>query len=152
MTCFMKPGHERFLPEPTVGHILLLKSVKLSIWQGNVNGTVYPDRLRWVAFNPDTGKFYHKEDAMISASAPATGFNASFDPFHHPKGNEVAYFVNLGEWWRAVQEEQDKGAIQIQDYSRKAREHALIGDMGPNVFFDTTIEVRNDQTISDVTY
>lgn len=155
VTCFMKANHERFLPTPEVGHVLLLKNVKLSVWQMNVNGVTYPEKLCWVAFSPTTGKLYHKDEAIISARNPAAGLSLAFNPFHLAKGKEITYFVNLGEWWRAIQEEQDKGAIQIQDYTRKGRKHALIGDMDPNVFFNATVEVmhyRRVYSIQPLTY
>lgn len=141
----MKPGFERFLPTPEVGHILLLKCVKLSTWMSSVNGMTYPERLCWAAFNPSTGKFYHKDEAIISAQNPATGFKPSFNPVYSVKAKEIAYAVKLSEWWRAIQEEQGKGAIQVQEYTRKGRVHALIGDMDPNVFFNATVEVKKIQ-------
>lgn len=135
VTCFMKDKYKNLLPNVRKDHVILLQNVKCSSWRGNINGTVYPDKLKWVAFNPSDGKFYFNE----ATDSGTSDFAA--DTFHQPKDKEIVYFVDLGEWWRAVKEEEGNGAIEIQGYSRKVREHRLIGDMDTDIFFNATIEV-----------
>ncbi|KAH8117006.1 hypothetical protein DFH11DRAFT_1578632 [Phellopilus nigrolimitatus] len=149
ITCFMRKGYEQCLPSPAEGHVVLLRNVKTSLWAGNVNGTVYPEKVQWVAFNPSTGKVY-----FPPATVEMNCFGPAFDPLHRAKREEITYFVQLGEWWRAVKEEQEHGAIQIEEYTRKRREHRLIGDCNIDEFFDATVEVllrfdkdEHDQTV-----
>ncbi|KAI5117475.1 hypothetical protein M0805_007179 [Coniferiporia weirii] len=137
VTFFIRPGFAQLLPSPSIGHVLLLKNVKTADWYGNVNGTIYAEKLKWIAYNPSTGKVYFSPGAD-SLSAP---FGPAFNPFYKAKEQEIGYFVQLGEWWRAVKEEEECGVLEIQDYSRNRKEHRLFGDCDVNVFFNATVEV-----------
>ncbi len=105
---------------------------------GHLNGIVYCDRLKWVAFDPSTGRFYHKELGGVSKAD--AGLGPIFDPFYKPRDAEIDYFVKLGQWWRAYTEN-EQGPIVVCQPSKPRREHSLIGDMEANVFFDATVEV-----------
>lgn len=128
----MRADSRGLLPAPARGHVLLLRNVKTSDWLGNVNGSIYPDKLKWIAYDPATGKTYFPQENAL---------HPYFDTFHKACASEVRYFVQLGEWWRAVKEEEEQGAISIESFERKKREHRLIKDCRCNEFFDATIEV-----------
>lgn len=130
--------HELFLPPARKGHIVLVQGVKVNPWQGRLNGKVYAERLKWAAFDPSTGRFYHAELGDISKSD--AGLGPLFDPFYNPEDAEIDYFVKLGQWWRAYTEDGQRPVVVCQPSN--PREHKLIGDMDPNVFFDATIEVH----------
>ena len=131
----MRSENRCLLPSPRLNHCMLVRNVRTSDWLGNVNGVVYPDKLKWVAYNPETGKTYFPEEA---ASHPR------FDTFYNVRASEVRYFVQLGEWWRALKEEEEKGTVNIESFERKTREHRLIKDCVCNEFFNATVEVILD--------
>lgn len=116
-------------------------------------GVVYKDRLSWTAFNPDTGRFYHRELKGASPVNMQGGMpGAVFTPFYHPTGEtgekELEYCSNMGEWWRALQEQADATRVQILPKG-KTREHRLIGETDVDIFFDATVEVCRSVTIVD---
>lgn len=94
--------------------------------------------MKWVAFDPSTGRFYHAELGGISKSDADLGPN--FDPFYMPVDAEIDYFVKLGQWWRAYTEDDQRPVVVCQPST--PREHKLIGEMDSNQFFDATVEVR----------
>lgn len=142
VTLFMRQEDRHILPSPSQGHVLLLRDVKTSDWLGSINGTVYPDKLKWVAYNPETGKTYF----------PDTALHPQFNTFHEPSRNESMYFVQLGEWWRATKEEEERGAVSIEPFERNRREHRLIKDCVCNQFFDATVEVIIENSSSTLTH
>ena len=139
MTLFMNSGFEYLLPSAAEkGHALLLRSVRTTEWMNNINGTGYPDRLKWIGYNPDTGKVYHPEVRSEENTSDCT-----FDALYLPKDDEMRYLVQLAGWWRAVKDEEERGAIEIGDYTRRRRDHRLIGSCDVNQFFNATVEVNN---------
>lgn len=138
VTCFVRPGREHLLPMCSQGHALMLRNVKTSEWRSNVNGTVYPDKLKWVGYNPETGKLYYPE---ANTDAPQSSYGPAFSAFYQPAESEVRYLIQLGEWWGAVKEEQESGAIHIADYGRRQLQHRLIGSCDVDQFFNATVEV-----------
>ncbi|THH12013.1 hypothetical protein EW145_g287 [Phellinidium pouzarii] len=145
VTCFMRAGFQVFLPSPASGHVVLLRNVKTSAWHGNINGTVYADKLKWIAYNPSTGKVYFPSETASVVSP----FGPAFDPLYKARREEISYFKQLGEWWGAVKEEEEHGAIQIQDYARNKKEHRLFGYCNVNEFFDATAEIVKHYDKSD---
>ncbi|KAL5511281.1 hypothetical protein ACEPAH_4497 [Sanghuangporus vaninii] len=138
VTCFMKPGFEHLLPTSLKGHTLLLRNVKTTEWHSNVNGTLYPDKLRWVGYNPDTGKLYYP-DAVTDV--PQSSYGPAFSASYQPMEAEIQYLAQLGDWWQAIKEEQESGAIHVADYSRRRLEHRLIGSCDVDQFFNATVEI-----------
>lgn len=120
--------------------MLLLRDVKASAWKSRINGIVYTFKLKWSAYNPDTGKVYYPDGP--SSSSPGS-FGSVFDACYQPRESEIQYCAQLGEWWRAKKEEAEHGVIQIADFSNgPSRKHCLIGTCDVKVFFDATVEVR----------
>lgn len=119
----------------------------------------------WFVFVPESGKIL-RETAPGVAGTPSSSQQSSA---RNDLGSaELRYCLALGDWWRAVQQEQERalresnvvrhqigeedawgtgnGAGQGGGRTSLAREHRLIQDAGPNVqpngYFDCTVEVR----------
>jgi hypothetical protein len=113
-----------------------------------LNGVVYKDKISWAAFNPETGRFYHNDQAgaPVQSQAPGSSYNPfginELRPFYSPRDErEIEYCSSIGEWWRAVKEEEQRTRVPSVAIPRAPRQHRLIGDMKVNEFFNATVEV-----------
>lgn len=130
--------------------MLLTRLLQTSLNRTNntINAVGYPDRLQWVAFNPDTGRYYHNDlNGQPSRGIKGGGYGAEFSPFHEPGKEELIYCVKLAEWHRAVEEQNPTQLCQVTPSSSQ-RELRLIGDQELGRFFDAVIEVILS-TVSD---
>lgn len=138
VTCFARSPRDVFLPHAEIGQVLLLRNVRYSSYESKNkwNGTVYPEKLQWVGYDPATGKQFFTNAHEISD----TDFGPLPIPLYKARMGEIEYMVNLGLWWDALNATKIQvGAIEPQ-YQYPI--HCLIGERSYNEFFDCSVEVR----------
>ncbi|EPQ57875.1 hypothetical protein GLOTRDRAFT_119853 [Gloeophyllum trabeum ATCC 11539] len=152
INCFTQK-YQEWLPRPQRGDVVVLRKVKRCIWQGNVTGTGYHDKLRWAIYSPSLGRTHHGElGSAPRAAALDGGFGADFSPFWEPEEDELQYCIRLADWWQALQKERLKQLGTIHHISAPPRcsggqgkQHRLIcecrPDMEPAGFFNCTVEI-----------
>ena len=145
VTLYGREPKDELVPVVEQGHVILLCGVKVLSqysWKrgGGLDvftGTVYHDRLEWIAYNPSDGKVFFANSAVDLGGLK--------DPFHQATREEVEYMCNLGMWWTALQEtkeKQDKPGYTQNLAPITYRPLCPIGDLGVNVFFDAVVEVN----------
>ena len=120
--------------------MLLLREVENKFYKFKQiwNGKVYPDKLRWLGYDPDSGRCFFVDDMNDPRSDPLR-FMYEVKKSEE-KSKELRYMVGLGEWWKAV----NSGKIQV---AASERHHSLIGERPCNEFFDCSVEVSNHSII-----
>ncbi|KAF8163505.1 hypothetical protein B0H34DRAFT_695665 [Crassisporium funariophilum] len=149
INCFTKK-YKEWLPNPQDGDVIILRSVKVVDYLGNLTGTGYADKLRWAAFSPSKGKIHHgqlnnvpREEGLVDG-----GFGVRFSPFYEPKEAEIMYCVKLSDWWLEVNKKAEVAVAEAPKQRGREvipRTHRLISEAGPSVppggYFNCTVEV-----------
>ncbi|PFH54177.1 hypothetical protein AMATHDRAFT_83294 [Amanita thiersii Skay4041] len=154
VNCFTKE-HLEWLPQPSVGDVLILKNVMIRDVHGFLKGTGYSNQLQWAIFNPRTRKVSQGMLGNATRSVNLSGRDLS--PFFDPGPNETQRCMQLADWWQGADTGQanmkpEVHQIKVKTITRSSgvqsgpeRRHRLIRDAGPHVepsgYFDCTIEV-----------
>lgn len=99
-----------------------------------MNGLIRSRSLEWVAYNPSTGKHYHRDLDASSAEKAMNGI------FYQPKLEEIEYMAKLSKCWRSTEKGKNQAGAPATKSCPK-RQHQLIGQTDVGVFFDATVEV-----------
>lgn len=124
--CFSK--NKKWMPNVKPGQVILLKNLKVGMWQNRIRGYGYSDSFEWVAFDAEEGEHF-VSDPSLSPIVPNY-------PFVKPTREEIERFVLLSDWWRSAQE----GTVVVPTLSQ-GRPQLLIQDVRPSLFFDCVAEV-----------
>ncbi|TFK42385.1 hypothetical protein BDQ12DRAFT_676116 [Crucibulum laeve] len=153
VNCFTKK-YPQWLPQPVPGNVLIFHNVKLSLYNGNITGVGYSDKLQWAIYAPEKGEVHYGDQVNVPQSEGlADGYGLRFTPFFIPSEEEIRYCLQMSDWWREVlklrKEEEGKanyiGEVVSKPPGRITRQHRLVQDAGPNIapdgYFDCTVQV-----------
>ncbi|KAI9511113.1 hypothetical protein F5148DRAFT_1173785 [Russula earlei] len=159
INCFMRL--EQWLPNPKLGDVILLRCVKIQLWNDNVTGTCHANTMQWAIFDPLTEEVSQPDLTLSSHRA------------HHAPtwcivSQEREYCVQLARWWAAVRRtrvERQGAAIQIgggpvvaleRERKQINRQHLLISEADPRReprgYFNCTVEILHGHAnhVSDI--
>ncbi|KAF8637320.1 hypothetical protein AX17_002822 [Amanita inopinata Kibby_2008] len=157
INCFTKSS-PTWLPQPSVGDILMLRHIQIYDVKGYLKGTGFHQRFQWTIYSAREKKVHHgnRGEAPRSQGRADDG-SYPFTPFFDPGHSEVHYAVKLSDWWREIEDKRVKVVQEVKKisvaetsfsrYEPKSvkRQHRLIKDAGPDVqpngYFDCTVEV-----------
>ncbi|KAF8495300.1 hypothetical protein JB92DRAFT_1118906 [Gautieria morchelliformis] len=151
VTIFIAAPDEELLPSARLGQVLLLRNVKVKDFAGKPQGTCYKDSFQWCGYDPAQGKhFYTSTRSSSSPLGPSSVRGSNHDPFFKVSAAELEYFVKISDWWRALNEAQQRnvvddsqgaGNIHLILQPRRSRQVATISEFEVGVFVDCVIEL-----------
>ncbi|TFK30207.1 hypothetical protein FA15DRAFT_203282 [Coprinopsis marcescibilis] len=149
--------YEDSLPNPEIGDVLVLASLKVA--KGAVSVVGYSNRYKWARYSPEKRAFhYGKLDQNLEPEGLAGGrFGVPHTPaltqLQNSRPLPVKAAEELSSWWKeqetARNAEMDKCRVSAPEtsvqYGRAKRLHRLIKDAMPNSepggYFDCTVEI-----------
>ncbi|KAJ7481233.1 hypothetical protein B0H11DRAFT_2024748 [Mycena galericulata] len=147
VNCFTK-NYQEWLPTAKPSDILILRGIKLTEFNGQITANGYHDRLQWAVCSKQ--KLGH---GNRGGAPQSEGYGVSFTPFYQATHAELAFCLELTDWWRGVTEKrtaamgtinQIGGDFLLRVPRRTRREHKLLsGGIAPDSFFDCTVESGN---------
>ncbi|KAJ7709492.1 hypothetical protein B0H17DRAFT_1324419 [Mycena rosella] len=151
VNCFTKK-YAQWLPAAQEGDIIILHNVKAQGRNGSFLAVGYHDKLKWAVYSPLRGRIGQGDlpPGVPRSEGLDDGYGAPFSPFYDANAGELAYCVEVSDWWRNVKEKRDAemgtvhqiGGTTTSRRISAGRQHQLISEIpDTGVYFDCTVEV-----------
>ncbi|KAH9484199.1 hypothetical protein JR316_0003679 [Psilocybe cubensis] len=145
INCFMK-RHKEWLPCVNRGDVVILHSVKIEEYRGDIMGIGQHNILRWAAYSPFAGEIhYGSANNAPKEEILADGFGGLFSPYYRPDEDDIQHCITLSDWWKKILEKDQSELVVPVSSDNLKRKHRLLCETGPHVFpngyFDCTVEV-----------
>ncbi|KIJ69117.1 hypothetical protein HYDPIDRAFT_105685 [Hydnomerulius pinastri MD-312] len=137
-----------WLPQVNEGDVVILRKLKVSEFNNDIQATGFSDKLRWAVYDPAT----HGVRPPNKGDAPDKeklddGMGYEYSPYWepNPNGAELQYCRQMTGWWRALQERRAENVTSVRCVGPSIKVHRLISEASPELppkgFFNCTVEI-----------